>query len=352
MPDTPDQDLLDTITHAGSPAELTTVATTYAVAHRGLEVIRLDGLAPDTEHELEGFAFRTLPEPGALLATFATVNDVHFGEVECGIIDGSDIGPTFRAPEGGPPYPQLMNRAAVAEIAALDPAAVVVKGDLTSNGTQAEFEAFLACYAPFGDRLVAVAGNHESYHHATFARDPWQAITLPGAILAVLDTSVDAKTAGDLTADQLDWLDALAADADRTVLVFAHHPLGDPDSPEKADRTFCLDLDASARLLALVGRRPRIRGYFAGHTHRNRVRRFAPTGDVPWVEVASVKEYPGAWAEYRVHEGAILQIVHRVGAPEAMAWTEQTRHMYAGLFHDYAFGELGDRCFAIPHEPA
>ena len=136
--------LLDTITHAGSPAELTTVATTYAVAHRGLEVIRLDGLAPDTEHELEGFAFRTLPEPGALLATFATVNDVHFGEVECGIIDGSDIGPTFRAPEGGPPYPELMNRAAVAEIAALDPAAVVVKGDLTSNGTQAEFEAGVA----------------------------------------------------------------------------------------------------------------------------------------------------------------------------------------------------------------
>ena len=34
--------------------------------------------------------------------------------------------------------------------------------------------------------------------------------------------------------------------------------------------------------------------------------------------------------------------------PEALAWTEQTRHMYAGMYHDYAFGGLADRCFAIP----
>ena len=53
-------------------------------------------------------------------------------------------------------------------------------------------------------------------------------------------------------------------------------------------------------------------GYFAGHTHRNRVRRYGPTGDVPWVEVACVKDYPGAWAEYRVYEGGILQIFHRI----------------------------------------
>jgi hypothetical protein len=66
------------------------------------------------------------------------------------------------------------------------------------------------------------------------------------------------------------------------------------------------------------------------------------------VEVACVKDYPGAWAEYRVHEGAILQIVHRTSSPDALAWTEQTRHMYAGMYHDYAFGSLADRCFAIP----
>ena len=94
-----------------------------------------------------------------------------------------------------------------------------------------------------------------------------------------------------------------------------------------------------------------MRGYFAGHTHRNRVRRFAATGDVPWVEVACVKDYPGAWAEYRVYDGGIVQIEHRISTPEALAWTEQTRHMYAGLYHDYAFGSLADRCFVVPARP-
>jgi predicted phosphodiesterase len=332
-----------------SPAELTTVATRTAVVHEAGEVRRYDDLRPSSVHELGGFEFATLPEPGELLATFATVNDVHFGEEVCGIIDGSDMGPVFSVAPGDEPFPEVMNRGAIAEIAALDPAAVIVKGDLTSNGTQVEFDAFRAAYEPvFGDRLTVVRGNHESYHHAPFAAHPFQEVVLPGVVLAVLDTSVDGHTYGHVSADQLEQLDELASRADRPVLVFGHHHLGDPDSREKADRDFGIDLESSARFVEAVARRPAIRGYFAGHTHRNRVRRFGPTGDVPWVEVACVKDYPGMWAEYRVHEGAILQITHRISSPEALVWTESTRHMYHGLYRDYAFGDLADRCFAIP----
>ena len=81
--------------------------------------------------------------------------------------------------------------------------------------------------------------------------------------------------------------------------------------------------------------------------HRNRVRRFPATGDVPWVEVACVKDFPGAWAEYRVHEGGILQVFRRISAPDALAWSEKTRDMYGGLYEMYAFGSLADRCFPI-----
>ncbi|MEZ5181379.1 MAG: metallophosphoesterase [Acidimicrobiales bacterium] len=332
-----------------SPAELTTVATRTAVVFEAGVARRYDGLAPDADHELEGVAFRTLPERGELLCTFATVNDVHFGEEVCGLIDGSDVGPVFEVPDGAEPFPEVMNRAAIREIAALDPAALVVKGDLTSNGTDAEVDAFRAAYEPaFGDRLVVVRGNHESYHRNRFASEPFQEVELPGATLAVLDTSIDGGVHGTVSDEQLEQLDELGARADRPVLVLGHHHLGDPDSPEKADRTFGIDLEASARLLEVVARRPAIRGAFAGHTHRNRVRRFGPTGDVPWVEVACVKDYPGMWAEYRVHEGAILQIVHRIDDPAALVWTEATRHMYHGLYRDYALGSLADRCFAIP----
>ncbi|WP_255969125.1 hypothetical protein, partial [Klebsiella pneumoniae] len=60
-----------------------------------------------------------------------------------------------------------------------------------------------------------------------------------------------------------------------------------------------------------------------------------------------VKDYPGAWAEYRVHEGGIIQLHHRISSPEALAWTERTRDMYNGTYAPYAFGTLADRCFAL-----
>ena len=134
--------------------------------------------------------------------------------------------------------------------------------------------------------------------------------------------------------------------------MFGHHHPWSPDSPERPEGYFGINPDDSERLVALIARRPRICGYFAGHTHRNRVRRFSATGDVPWVEVACVKDFPGAWAEYRVFEGGILQVFRRISAPQALAWSEKTRDMYGGLYEMYAFGALAERCFAIPTDRA
>jgi 3',5'-cyclic-AMP phosphodiesterase len=330
--------------------ELTTVADDVAVVHDGLEVRRHEGLEPDTLQELDGFHFRTLARPGGeLLARFATVNDVHFGETECGIIEGLDMGPIFSVQPGEDPYPEIMNAGAVAEMAAIDPAVVVVKGDLTSQGTEAEYADFLRCYeGAFGDRLVHVRGNHDSYHGGDYASWPTQRVDLPGVTLAVLDTSTPLATPGRVTTEQLEWLDQLCAEADRPVLVFGHHHPWSPESRQRPDNYFGINCDDSERLVELAARRPRFRGYFAGHTHRNRVRCFSMTGAVPWAEVACVKDYPGAWAEYRVYEGGVLQVFHRISTPEALHWTEQTREMFAGTYGPYALGELADRCFVIP----
>jgi predicted phosphodiesterase len=330
-------------------AELTTVADDEAVVHHGDSVQRYDDLTPDTHHEIDGFAFRTLPRLGERLATFATVNDVHFGETECGVIDGLDMGPVFSAAPGEPPYPEVMNRAAVEEMTAIDPDVVIVKGDLTCNGTVDEYDAFLAAYQPaFGERLVHVRGNHDAYHGGTYAAMPTQRVDLPGATLAVLDTTNPGHTPGRVTQAQLDWLDDVAGTADRPVLVFGHHHPWSPDSRERPSNYFGILPDDAERLVEVVARHPRILGYFAGHTHRNRLRRFAATRDRPWVEVACVKDYPGTWAEYRVFEGGVLQIHRRISAPAALAWTEQTRHMFAGTYAAYALGSLSDRCFVMP----
>jgi 3',5'-cyclic AMP phosphodiesterase CpdA len=246
-----------------------------------------------------------------------------------------------------------MNRGAVAEMRALDPPvdAVVVKGDLTATGTRAEYQAFLDCYGPaFGTRLQPVWGNHDGYSGERFADAGMQQVDVPGARLAILDTVIPRSATGGISGDQLEWLDELGARSSADglpVLVFGHHHPWSPDSATREPTYFGINPDDSEALVDVVARRPALLGYFAGHTHRNRVRRFSATGDVPWVEVACVKDFPGAWAEYRVFEGGILQVFHRISTSDALAWSEKTRGMFGGAYPFYAFGEVSDRNFPI-----
>jgi predicted phosphodiesterase len=332
-----------------STLELTTVSDDDAVFHDGADVRRYEDLTPDTDHVIEGLGFRTLPRVGARLSTVATVNDVHFGEEVAGMMEGLPDGPYFSSDPGEDPYPEVMNRGAVEEISAIDPDAVIVKGDLTNEGLDEEYAAFLAAYQPaFGDRLHHVRGNHDAYRFQTYAPEGPQRIDVDGLTVALLDTTVPGRSTGHMPATQLEWLEDLAASADRPVLALGHHHVWSPDSATRAPDYFGINPDDSERFVEAVARHPRIIGYAAGHTHRNRVRHFRATGARPWIEVACVKDYPGAWAEYRVFEGVVLQVHRRISTPEALAWTEKTRHMFAGLYAGYAFGTLADRCFAMP----
>jgi len=329
--------------------ELTTVTDTEAVLHDGSRVVRVDGLRPNREHTVEGVTFRTLARPiGQLLARVATVSDVHIGETECGHYEGVNLGPALRAEPGEPPYPETMARGAASEIAAAHCDVIVAKGDLTGRGAVAELATFLDIFErPFGDRLHWTNGNHDVCKVSELPqgdRPATELVKVAGARLALLDTSVAGETGGRVTDAQLAWLDDLGADsADATpVLVFAHHPVFD-----HAAFTAPLAGADSDRLVEVFARRPALVGYFAGHSHRNLVRRLPQTGDVPWAEIGATKDYPGVWAEYRIYEGGVLQIVHRISTPEALSWTERTRSMFGGLYPSYSFGTLADRCFNV-----
>jgi 3',5'-cyclic AMP phosphodiesterase CpdA len=333
--------------------DVTTVADDLVVIHDGLEVRRYDGLDANTTHDLDGVSVRTLERAdGELLCRFATVNDVHFGESEAGRIDDLPEGPIRRAAPGAEPYPEVMNRAAAAEMAEIGPVAVIVKGDLSVDGEQAEWDAFEACYRrPFGDRLHVVRGNHDAYRHqAEYAGD--ERIELPGVIVALLDTAIPGATTGTITPAQIDWLDDVCATADRPVFVMGHHQqwIGAGPDAKRSDDYFGLHPDASDALDALAVRRSQVIAYSAGHTHRHRVRSMARSL-VPSIEVGCTKDFPGTWAEYRVHEGGITQVVHRMSSPEALAWSESCRGLYRDFGIDYgtyALGTLADRCFTIP----
>ena len=332
--------------------DITTVADDLVVIHDGPDVRRYEELAADTDHDLDGVRVRTLARPGGeLLCRFATVNDVHFGEVEAGRIDDHPEGPIRRAEPGAPPYPEVMNHAAASEIAALDPVAVIVKGDLTADGRQEEWDAFEACYrVPFGERLHVVRGNHDAYRHqAEYAGD--QLIELPGVTVALLDTAIPGASTGMITTEQADWVDDVGADADRPVIVMGHHQqwIGSGSDATRSDDYFGLHPDASDRLDAVAARRSSIVAYAAGHTHRHRVRTMTRSG-VPSIEVGCTKDFPATWAEYRVYEGGMMQVVHRISTREALAWSEACRNLYSDFgvdYASYALGELSDRCFTI-----
>jgi hypothetical protein len=121
--------------------------------------------------------------------------------------------------------------------------------------------------------------------------------------------------------------------------------LWDLDAPDRSKQYFGINPDDSEAFGAVVARRDSIVGYFAGHTHRTRIRRSDKARRVPFVEIACTKDYPGAWAEYRIHEGGMTQLVRRISAPAALEWTERTRPMFAGLYRPYALGRLDHRCF-------
>jgi len=343
------------------PATVTTRVGDHAAVTEGVHhVARVRDLASDTEYGLsvDGVdpdrwlppTVHTLARPaGELLATIATANDVHFGETECGRTGDpatDAIGPVLRAAPGDDPYPEVMGRAAVAEMAALAPDAVVVKGDLTDSGKPEEYQAFLDVYGALGARMHHVRGNHDTIHDPTLAVcDAPYAVPLDGVTLAVLDTSEPWVEGGSLPADQRAWLDDLAATSDVPVMVFGHHPVWDVDTVHHVDPRYVIGLDDTLALLDVFARRERLVGYFAGHTHANRVRRDDRARRRPMVEVACGKDYPGAWAEYRVYEGGYTQVMRRIAEPAALEWSERCRHMIQGIYRDLVLGSIDDRCF-------
>jgi hypothetical protein len=65
-------------------------------------------------------------------------------------------------------------------------------------------------------------------------------------------------------------------------------------------------------------------------------------------EVGSVKDHPGTWAGYVVHEGGIRQVVRRVMAPDVLGWTEATKRALFGVWGRWSPGSLDDRCISHP----
>ena len=279
--------------------EVTTVADDEVVLHDGSSVTsprRARSPTPSTSSTAWSSA-RCHDPAASCCARFATVNDVHFGETECGVIEGFEVGPGLpQSSRARSPYPELMNRAAIAEIAAHRSSGRRGQGRLTDRGRSDEYDAFLECYGRVRRRLHHIRGNHDAYHGETFAADAPVRRRPAGRRFAVIDTAIPRHQhgTGHYRPARVARRVEPRAESDRPVLVFGHHHVWSPE-PQTARRATSASIPTtpSGSSTSWPGVRALV-GYFAGHTHRNRVRRFAATGDVPWVEVACVKDFPGS----------------------------------------------------------
>lgn len=356
---------------------------------RGTRQIRLTDLEPGTAYRvgLEAAGaeapehnpwfpetVETLAAAGAEpVATFATLNDLHFGEARFGgtFTDGDWGGPeTAEAPavrEGDTdvPYWRFMNDDAVADINAAGVDATFIKGDIADRGRPEQFEAARECFAEFRAPHHAFLGNHDHYGlHDGLEVDGYALLGQPAAPrtvdlanwrLLLLETALPGEHHGEFEGDRLLWLERqlneAEAEARPTLLLMHHHPV----PPEFADRypnSIGIRPEHSLALFDLVGRYPAVRGVLIGHTHRNRVRRYERSGRVPWIEVNCTKDYPGGWGHYNLYEdGSFRQEVRRTSTDRALAHSTLCSGFFGGGYRMFSLGSLQQRSFTVPAGP-
>jgi len=181
--------------------------------------------------------------------------------------------------------PAMLERA-VRRILALPrrPDAVVATGDLTNDGTPAQYGLLADLLRPLDVPVYLAAGNHDdrsalqaafSGHRHLRGEDGFVQYVVDDfdMRLVVLDTVVPGAPHGELCERRLAWLDRQLAAADRPTLVAQHHP------PFRSGLSHMdrMGLAHAAAEAAVVVRHPHVERLISGHVHRAMHTRFAGT---------------------------------------------------------------------------
>ncbi|MFF4771700.1 phosphodiesterase [Microtetraspora fusca] len=161
--------------------------------------------------------------------------------------------------------------------------AILLTGDIADHGAVEEYE-IARGLVPADVPFVLCPGNHDlrenlrkvmldATEDGRAADGPVnQVLRLPGATIALCDSSIPGRPDGLLGDETLDWLDAvLAAAPDVPAFVGMHHPavpLGIPYVDE-------IRLGEPERLAAVLARHPQVVAVLAGHAHTGAATTFA-----------------------------------------------------------------------------
>lgn len=315
----------------------------------------------------------TLPATEASqVGSFASLNDLHFGEARFGgsPSDDGEFGdeapgyPAVRETDDEQPYWLVMNEDAVADINAAGVDAVVIKGDIADRGQREQFEIAARTFSRFEMPHHAFLGNHDHYGllrgeevdgYALLGQAPApRSIDLGGWRLLLLDTVEPGEHHGIFPDARMRWLEeALEETRELAIptLLFMHHQPVPPEHRNTFTNRIGILSEHSLRLFDLIGKNPQISAVLIGHTHQNRVRRYPTAGSVPFVEINCVKDYPGGFAHYRLYDdGSFRQEVRRTSSERALAHSTRCSGFFKGGYRHFALGSLAERSFVA--EPA
>lgn len=321
--------------------------------------------------------FTTLvPPPGRLLLTMAWANDLHIGEGTSGLAYGN-LPPGYTTPPGEEKYWSVMAKAATAESKARGAQALLLAGDLTSEGTPDRFQTARGIFDTFGtyrtDYWVA-RGNHDRAHAGAAYAGCMPAPTAPGyndcllneffpgendktayafdkagIRFCALDTVNITTGTGSLPMEQADWLRGeLEANSSKPTFIFGHHPISEEGRATSIGAPgFSLSQQDAQRVEEIIAANPNVVGVYSGHTHRNKRTRSVIAPNVPFIELGATKEYPGGYGLVRVYEGGYMVNFYKTRGDAARAWSERSRGEYLGLYPYYTLGSFGDRNFTV-----
>jgi predicted phosphodiesterase len=166
-------------------------------------------------------------------------------------------------------------RSAIARAVELNPASVVLLGDIVENGTADEYALALDCVRPVRMLIRSLPGNHELLSGTI--NDFRKAWLVEPATVDLIDNlpvmrfnsavpkQSEAEYFGRVTPDQLKLLDALL-DARPTLpaILFSHHPLA--NTVRRSDEfQFAIENSQPIRNRIAAHAAPAV--FFSGHTH-------------------------------------------------------------------------------------
>jgi len=335
--------------------------------------------------------FTTLtPPPGDELFSFVQLTDTHVGETVTArlVVGNSKVvseGVSWREP--GISSWSLVLNACVDQVNALNPAFTIIKGDVTHGTGPEEFPAAKAALSRLTHPWYVARGNHDRLEPLlrTFSlKHSWYSFDHKGFHFVLIDTEPLEPAADPQRDVELDWLaNDLREHRKQWTFIFTHRPIRPRinNAPSGAVTNGLFDLgrnmlqknygaSTATRLLdTATGRRPvihpdnarrvaelvrkhgRVAGFFAGHVHRNHVG-FWPeeTGNIPYVETSSTKEYPCGYAVTRVFSGGYMQSYFPIADARCVEWSYMTRDAYVRFGLGIKEGELNDRNFVVRFE--